>query len=148
MPLTEATLRESLRLDTLVPNGVPHVALRDTTVAGYDLPEGSVVFTMLQASHEDEDVYKDGLKFNPDRFISRGTLCLRLDTSLPFGAGKRLCAGETFARNTMFLMLATILQNFNFSAPAGCTVPDPALEPHTTGIIKLPPDFWLKFEAR
>lgn len=36
---TEATLRESMRLDTLANNGVGHVALRDTKVGGYDLPK-------------------------------------------------------------------------------------------------------------
>lgn len=39
MPFVEATLRESMRLDTLAPNGVPHLALNDTKVGGYDLPK-------------------------------------------------------------------------------------------------------------
>lgn len=35
----EAVLRESMRLDTLVPNNVPHKALRDTKIGGFDLPK-------------------------------------------------------------------------------------------------------------
>lgn len=39
LPIIEAVLRESMRLDPLVPNNIPHRAIRATKVAGYDLPE-------------------------------------------------------------------------------------------------------------
>lgn len=62
--------------------------------------------------------------------------------------GKRLCAGETFARNILFLYLATILQNFNVSVPPGHVMPNPAIEHNRTGIIKTTPNFYLKFASR
>lgn len=105
--------------------------------------------TILQVAHEDENVYKDAKTFNPSRFINRkGLLDLKLDTSLPFGAGKRLCAGETFARNIMFLFLATVLQNFTVKVPEGQKMSHPALEDLPSGIVKTPADCWLKFESR
>lgn len=108
-----------------------------------------MVMTVLQVAHEDENEYKDAKTFNPSRFINQNEkLDLKLDTSLPFGAGKRLCAGETFARNVLFLFLAAILQNFTIMAPAGKEIPNPALEILPTGVIKIPADCWLKFEAR
>lgn len=63
-------------------------------------------------------------------------------------SGKRLCAGETFARNILFLMLCAILQNFNIEVPEGHTFPHPALELQTTGTVKSQPDFWLRFKSR
>lgn len=59
-----------------------------------------------------------------------------------------MCAGETFARNILFLFLTAILQNFNISVPEGHTLPHPALELQTSGLIKTQPDFWLKFDSR
>lgn len=47
LPLVEAGLRESMRLETLVPVNVPHRALRDTKVGGYDLPKVCLIFEMF-----------------------------------------------------------------------------------------------------
>ena len=33
---------------------------------------------------------------------------------LPFGAGRRVCAGEAMARNRMYLFAVTLLQRFTF----------------------------------
>lgn len=38
--------------------------------------------------------------------------------------GKRLCAGETFSRQTMFLFVAGLLQHFTFKTPEGEKKPD------------------------
>lgn len=149
LPLLESTLRESMRLDTLVPNNVPHVALRDTKVGGYDVPQGCLVVVVLQSAHTDQRAFRDAFTFRPERFLNpNGSFNMRLDKSLPFGAGKRLCAGETFARNMLFLYTAAVLQNFDVSAPAGEVLPVPAAEPIPTGIIKTMPDFRLKFTSR
>jgi len=34
-------------------------------------------------------------------------------------SGKRLCAGETFGRQNMWLILAALLQNFTLAVPKG-----------------------------
>lgn len=39
LPYMEATLRESMRHETLIPNGLPHSALVDTKFMGYDIPK-------------------------------------------------------------------------------------------------------------
>lgn len=105
----EATLRKSLRIDTLVPSGMPHVALHDTTLRGYDIPKGTLLMLGLTDIHNQRDVWGDPEVFRPERFFdSNGRLSLAKDVSVPFGAGKRLCAGETFARNTMSLVVAAL----------------------------------------
>lgn len=39
MPYTEAVLREIMRYETLVPNGLAHKALVDTEFLGYNIPK-------------------------------------------------------------------------------------------------------------
>lgn len=128
--------------------------------------------TVLYSAHRDEKHFKDPHSFHPERFLGAdGKLDLKLDTTVPFGAGmytipnnswqlnwstpswlvqtgKRLCAGETFARNILFLFLSTILQNFNVSLPKGHALPSPDVNPPQTGLNLTVRDFYLKFEGR
>lgn len=144
LPFTEAAIREVMRFETLIPNSVPHKALRDTKLGGFDIPEGTFVFANLYAAHRDDKVWTDPLVFRPDRFLdSDGRLNLQLDKSLPFGAGKRLCPGETFARNTLFLFVAAFYQNFNVEA-----TDETAFKELETGIIRFPQPFWALVSKR
>lgn len=109
--------------------------------------QGTIVFGILDSAHLDEDAWTEPKLFKPERFLDKnGKLSLKLDKSLPFGAGKRLCAGETFARNTMFLMVTALLQNFNIKVPVGGRIPNES-ETHT-GMAQMVPEFWLRFEPR
>lgn len=135
-----------MRFETLVPSSVPHRALRDTTLGGYDIPKDTIVFAGLNAMHHSKEVWGDPENFRPERFLNAsGKLDLKKDFSLPFGAGRRLCAGETFARNTMFLTIAALLQNFNLKpAKEG----KPPIDGIVCGLVRMPYDFWIKLETR
>ncbi|XP_001867634.2 probable cytochrome P450 304a1 [Culex quinquefasciatus] len=147
LPYTEATLREAMRIDTLVPSGFAHMAQQDTTLRGYDVPKGTILMLGLDAIHNQWDIWGDPEVFRPGRFLdSHGRMSLAKDVSVPFGAGKRLCAGETFSRNTMFLVVAALVQNFNLRQPGSDKKPD--LGARSTGVAISPADFWLKFEPR
>ena len=101
----------------------------------------------LLAFHNEEELWKDPHVFRPDRFLDmHGKLSLKKDVSLPFGAGKRLCAGETFARNTMFLCFSALMQNFNLKLAPNNKLPD--LGDTHCGLIRVTNDFWVKLEAR
>lgn len=39
LPYVEATIRESIRHEILNPSGLPHTALTDTNLMGYDIPK-------------------------------------------------------------------------------------------------------------
>uniref|UniRef100_T1GV35 Cytochrome P450 n=1 Tax=Megaselia scalaris TaxID=36166 RepID=T1GV35_MEGSC len=143
----EATVREILRIETLVATDVPHVALVDTKLAGYNIPEGTVVIPTLTAFHDDEQIWGDPRNFRPERFLDdQGRMCLKKDFSLPFGAGKRLCAGETFARNMLFLMITALAQQFDFFLDK--EQPFPLPEKNDCGIVVTAPDFWISVKCR
>ncbi|XP_055317679.1 probable cytochrome P450 304a1, partial [Sitodiplosis mosellana] len=140
LPYIEATIRESLRHETLVPSGLPHTAIADTTFMGYDIPKGTIVFSSLHGVHVDEDTWDAPEQFKPERFLDEsGIFSPKLDKSLPFGAGKRVCAGETFARNSLFLIVSALVQNFNIELPTNEKLPDP--RETLSGFIRYPPDF-------
>lgn len=111
------------------------------------MSQGAIVAAITYSCHKNEDVWDRPEAFIPDRFLDEsGKFAPRLDKSIPFGAGKRLCAGETFARNTIFLVAAALMQQFNFVVPDNCKIPDP--EDAHTGILRSTTDYRLKFVPR
>ncbi|XP_058118056.1 probable cytochrome P450 304a1 [Anopheles ziemanni] len=147
MPYTEATLREGLRIDTLVPSGIVHRTMQNATLQGYAIPENTLILTSLDRVNNQPEAWGDPETFRPERFLDDdGKIALSKDRSIPFGAGKRLCAGETYARNTMFLVLTTIVQNFDLQQRASDQLPD--LSKRRTAFVTSPDDFWIKFVPR
>lgn len=146
LPYCEATIREAMRYQTLAPLGVPHKALEDTTLGGYFIPKGTMVLTSIYSAHRDEKVWDEPDKFMPERFIDNDGKIIRKDMTVPFGLGKRVCAGETFARQNIFVQMTGLLQSFDFEVPDQCTLPD--LSENVSGISESPKPFLLKFIDR
>ncbi|XP_063824054.1 probable cytochrome P450 304a1 [Ostrinia nubilalis] len=146
MPYTEACLREIMRYETLVPLGVPHRAIRDVKFHGYDIPENTLVSANLTMLNMDEKIWGDSTVFRPERFITNGQLDLSKDKSLPFGAGRRLCAGETYARQTLFQVFAAFMQAFSVSTADGRPLTKPSKR--IQGIITTIPEFWVRVTPR
>lgn len=147
LPYTEASLREIMRYETLTPSGLPHKALVDTKFDGFDIPAGTLVIMSLNASHHDPLAWNNPYEFQPERYLDEnGRFCVQKDKSLPFGAGKRLCAGETFARNTLFLFMAAFFQAFSVRMPDG--VKPHRFDQNRTALIRNPPDYWVQVTVR
>lgn len=146
MPYTEACIREGMRIGTLLPSSVVHLATEDTDILGYHVPKDTPIIGNLYALHYNNSIWEEPEKFKPERFLDlNGNLCLSKDKSLPFGAGKRLCPGETFARNIMFLMIAGLFQNINLEI---CEEEITHPTENFTGIIAIPDDFWIRYSLR
>ncbi|XP_026322481.1 probable cytochrome P450 304a1 [Hyposmocoma kahamanoa] len=146
MPYTEACIREAMRIDTLVPLGVPHRATADTKLGGYHIPEDTMIGANYTTLHMDKKIWGDPENFRPERFITDGKLNLALDKSLPFGAGRRLCAGETYARQTMFQVFSAFMQAFHVSTADGKPLTKPT--ERIQGIIISVPEFWVRVTPR
>lgn len=111
LPLLEATVLEVLRMSSFLPFALPHCTTRDTNVAGYSLPKGSIVFINLWACSRDPEYFEEPDKFNPYRFIDENTQnVVRSPCFLAFSAGDRKCPGESYAKSVIFLVLGTLLQ--------------------------------------
>lgn len=60
--------------------------------------------------------------------------------------GRRLCAGETFARNMLFLCTTAFLQAFNIRVADGA---EPfRFDENLTGTIRTPKDHWIEVTPR
>lgn len=106
-----------------------------------------MIFPMLHGSHLDDQAWEQPNQFKPERFLDEyGKFSPKLDKSMPFSAGKRLCAGETFSRNTLFLVVSALVQNFDIKMPENERMPLP--DEHCTGIFQYAPKYRLKFVPR
>lgn len=148
LPYIEAAIREGLRIDTVVPSAVPHTALEDTELEGYSIPKGTTIIPGLYASNSSKELWGDPENFRPERYLDvNGKLDLSKDNGVSFGAGRRNCAGETFSRNIMFLMVAAITQNFDIYLAPGQKAPN-VKKDHLSGVIVTPKDFWMHIKSR
>ncbi|KAK3100089.1 hypothetical protein FSP39_014572 [Pinctada imbricata] len=115
---TEACIMETMRTGAVAGLGIPHETLCDTTVGGYDVPKGTMVFINHWALHNDKNFWKYVDKFDPYRYLDKdGKLDSKPANWLPFSAGRRVCLGETVAKAELVFIVSCLLQNFTFMAP-------------------------------
>ena len=117
LPIIYATIMETLRVGNVAPLAVPHVTLVDTTLCGYRVPKDAIVFADTESVHLDAKCWENPTVFNPYRHIDEdGKLVTNQGNFYPFGAGRRVCAGEPLAKVELFLFLSWMLQKFTFIA--------------------------------
>ena len=64
----------------------------------------------------------DRYRFDPERFTPENEAKLPKYAYLPFGAGPRICIGNSFAMMEARLILLTVLQKFSLGLAPGQTV--------------------------
>ena len=120
LPLIYATIIEALRVGNVLPLAVPHVTLTDTTLCGYSVPKGTIVLADMESIHLDPKCWENPTVFNPYRHIDEdGKLATNQGNLHPFGAGRRVCAGEALAKVELFLFVSWMLHKFTFVGEDG-----------------------------
>ncbi|KAK9192498.1 hypothetical protein WN944_003190 [Citrus x changshan-huyou] len=120
----KACLREALRLHPVAPFNLPHVSTRDATIAGYFIPKGSHVLLSRLGLGRNPNVWKDPLKFMPERHIGSTDHHLQVELTEPelrfvsFGRGRRGCMGVALGSEMSVILLARLLQGFDWSLPS------------------------------
>jgi cytochrome P450/NADPH-cytochrome P450 reductase len=119
LPYLNAVLRESIRLSPTAPS-IGLTAKEDTLLDGkYRVTKGTPIVALLPMIHRDPAAYgEDAEEFRPERMLDEEFE--RRNESFPncwkpFGNGMRACIGRPFAWQEALLVLAMLLQNFNFS---------------------------------
>ena len=122
-----------MRLSSLAPLGVPHKTIRDTSIDNLKIPKGTQVWFNHWAIHHDERHWDEPDDFKPERWLdNEGKLVPGAKLSyLPFGAGRRVCIGESLAKIELFLYLSSILYRYDIE-----TAPDGSL-PDLEGVVSL-----------
>ena len=141
MPLHQATILEINRYGTMGPISIPHKAIKDTMLGGYQIPKDTEVWYNLWALHHDEEIWGDPYNFRPDRFLDDQGQLLPADHFLrkhlmSFGAGARVCLGQVLAMSRMFLILASLMQTFTV-LPETTIDNQPSMDPRemTIGLV-------------
>ncbi|KJR84297.1 cytochrome P450 [Sporothrix schenckii 1099-18] len=114
-----AVLRETLRLNATIP-AVGVTARKDETLAGgkYFVKGGENLVMLLMRAQVDPVVFGDDARsFRPERMLDENFELLNKafpNCWKPFGNGARACIGRPFAWQEALLVMAMLLQNFNF----------------------------------
>lgn len=86
----------------------------DTRIAGYRIPEGSLIMLPQWVVHRSDRWYDDPLAFDPDRWAPERARERPRFAYFPFGAGPRHCIGKQFSLLEAKLILATVGRAFDF----------------------------------
>nr|ANC33512.1 TXS-like protein [Hypericum perforatum] len=111
LPYLRAVVKEALRLFPPVPLLLPHFSTDACTVGGYDIPKGTMLLVNVWAMHRDPKLWDEPTEFRPERFVETN-----LDTYLlvPFGVGRRACAGNTMGTHMVCVALGVLMQCFDW----------------------------------
>ncbi|KLO07931.1 CyP450 monooxygenase [Schizopora paradoxa] len=139
LPYIKALCSEVLRWQVILPFGLPHVSSQDDVYRGYHIPAGTMVMANLWGISQDSRLYPDPLEFKPERWLPGGC---NHDSLRPeeyvFGYGRRICTGEVWADNLLYIATVTLLAAFNIEPaldPNG--VPIPPNERHKSSVIRI-----------
>jgi cytochrome P450 len=117
LPYTSRVVAETLRL-------YPPVWVTARTAAvtyeyrGTTIPAGSLLLVPQIVIHRDPRFFSDPMRFDPDRFLSNAASTRPRYAYFPFGAGPRMCIGESFAWMEAVLVLASVLRDWRLELPA------------------------------
>ena len=140
-----ATVMEIQRYSIVAQASLPHYLLHDTTVNQYKFQKGTIFFCNLTKFMTDPTVFTEPRTFKPERFIDEnGNIC-KNENFVPFGIGKRICMGDSLAKNELFIFFVRILQRMNIGVVDG-KIPNP--ENYVSGITRIPLPFLVSVSPR
>ncbi|KAL0736603.1 hypothetical protein Bca4012_012813 [Brassica carinata] len=115
----QAFVKEVLRRHPPTYFTLTHGVTEPTTLSGYDIPVGANVEFYLPGMSEDPNIWSNPDKFDPDRFITGGEDADLTGVAgvkmMPFGIGRRICPGLGMAIVHVELMMARMVQEFEWS---------------------------------
>jgi len=115
LPYVSQILEETLRLWPTAP-AFTRSPYKDAVLGGkYKVEAGSAVVVLTGLVHRDPKIWGDSPEaFDPDRFSSENRAKIPPNAYKPFGTGQRACIGRQFALQEATLVLAMLLQRFEF----------------------------------
>ncbi|XP_072314705.1 cytochrome P450 17A2 [Eucyclogobius newberryi] len=134
LPFVEAVIQESLRIRPVSPVLIPHTALTQTSLGGHLVQPGTRVLVNMWAIHHHPQHWDRPDLFRPERFLDDRGERHSPSGFLPFGAGPRVCVGESLARLELFLFLSSLLQRISFRLPP--TAPAPNLQGRLSVVLQ------------
>ena len=117
LPWTTACLQESQRYFSAVWI-IARRAIQDDVIGEHHIRRGTTVIIPIHHIHHDPRWWPDPERFDPSRFLGCAKDRPR-SAYLPFGGGRRICIGQSFALVEMLLIAAIMSQRFTFDLAPG-----------------------------
>ncbi|CCM01268.1 uncharacterized protein FIBRA_03317 [Fibroporia radiculosa] len=137
LPYLDALLKEIHRWNPVAPLALPHRVTENDIYRGYRIPAGATILANSWAILHDPARYPSPFDVIPERYLSKTNEHLNPDPRpFEFGYGRRVCPGQLFAEDSLFIFAAMVLSTFNISKasnPDGKTI-EPEVE--YTGVIR------------
>lgn len=112
-------IKETLRLRAPGPL-IPRESKESCVINGYQIPAKAKVIVNAWAMARDPEYWTEPERFYPERFIENSVDFKGTDFEfIPFGTGRRMCAGVSFGLADIRLPLAQLLFHFDWKLPDG-----------------------------
>ncbi|KAJ7945798.1 Cytochrome P450 [Quillaja saponaria] len=118
MPYFKAVMKETVSLHPPLPLLVARESTQDVKIQDYDIAAGTITFINVWAIGTDPMFWDEPEVFRPERFVNSSIDFEGHDFQLiPFGAGRRGCPGILFALITNELVIANLVNRFDWALP-------------------------------
>uniref|UniRef100_A0A7N0TMA3 Cytochrome P450 n=1 Tax=Kalanchoe fedtschenkoi TaxID=63787 RepID=A0A7N0TMA3_KALFE len=142
MPYLNAVVKELLRKHPPTYFSLTHAAVEDTKLGGFDIPADCNVEFYLPGISDDPRLWSSPDMFDPERFLvgreEADMTCVKGVRMMPFGAGRRICPGLGMATVHVSLMLARMVQEFEWGADPNNNIIDYTGKLEFTVVMKNP----------
>lgn len=118
LPWTTASIQEAQRYFPAVWGIIGRRAIEDDVIGGHRIRRGTTIFIQVNHIHHDPRWWPDPETFDPSRFLQDPKDRPR-SAYLPFGGGRRICIGQSFALMEMVLIAAIMFRHFTFDLAPG-----------------------------
>ncbi|KAG6872652.1 hypothetical protein C0995_007982 [Termitomyces sp. Mi166 len=110
LPYLTAVIKESLRLSHGVVTPLPRVVPSDTVIAGEVIPKNATVSMGVTFMHLNAQIFKEPLRFRPERWLGNERIPGMDDYLIPFSRGPRSCIGLNLAWAELYIIFANIFR--------------------------------------
>jgi len=95
----------------------------------HKLPEDTIAMINLVSYMQDPDHWEKPTAFLPERFLEKtdkgsSWQLVKKERFVPYGFGRRVCLGESLAKDTLRIFFATLVKHIRFSDPVSHPPPD------------------------
>jgi sterol 14-demethylase len=110
---TENAVKEALRIHPPL-FILLRAALQDCEVLGYEVRKGNWVAVSPMVAHRDDEVFRNALAYDPDRYGPGREEDKRPFAYISFGGGRHKCMGNAFAILQIKTIIAVLLNRYEF----------------------------------
>nr|AFR67330.1 flavonoid-3',5'-hydroxylase [Platycodon grandiflorus] len=128
LPYLKAICKETFRKHPSTPLNLPRVSSEACQVDGFYVPKNTRLIVNIWAIGRDPNVWENPLDFTPERFLSGKYANIDPRGNnfelIPFGAGRRICAGARMGIGMVEYILGTLVHSFDWKLPDGVVAVD------------------------